>query len=168
MASTALPGVQPRDIRQQRAQFPTSRSVVFERVKAALWAALDDALDPEDTERRLRELVANLEREYSSAAAILAEDLPALCVHLKYLPRHRKRFRSSNLPERSLEAVRRRTQVIGRFPGKTSYFSLCWAVLDIFIAGARGLGLGDLEYRQVVQLKIARAHRDDLAADKIA
>jgi len=28
--------------------------------------------------------------------------------------------------------------------------------LDLFLAGARGLGLSDLEYRQVVQLKLAR------------
>ncbi len=54
--------------------------------------------------------------------------------------------------------------MIGRFPGETSCLSLCWAVLDVFIAGARGLGLTDLEYQQVVQLKIARAQRqDDLA-----
>jgi transposase-like protein len=144
------------------------RSELHERVKGAYWAALDEALDPDDAERRMRDLVTNLEHEYPSAAACLAEDLPALCVHLKYLPRQRKRFRSSNLLERSLEEVRRRTKVIGRFPGETSCLSLCWAVLDIFIAGARGLGLSDLEYRQVVQLKIARAHRDDLVANKIA
>jgi len=91
-----------------------------------------------------------------------------MCVHLKYLPRLRKRFRSSNLLERSLEEVRRRTKVIGRFPGETSCLSLCWAVLDIFIAGARGLGLSDLEYRQVLQLRIDRADREDLAAQKTA
>ena len=69
----------------------------------------------------------------------------------------------SNLLERSLEEVRRRTKVIGRFPGETSCLSLCWAVLDICIGGARGLGLTDLEYRQVIQLTSARAERDDLA-----
>src|SRR6185503_15727852 len=31
--------------------------------------------------------------------------------------------------------VRRRTKVIGHFPGETSCLSLCCAVLDIFIAG---------------------------------
>jgi hypothetical protein len=40
--------------------------------------------------------------------------------------------------------------------------------LDIFIAGARGLGLSDLEYRQVLQLRIDRADREDLAAQKTA
>jgi Transposase, Mutator family len=144
------------------------RPELHERVKGAYWAALDEALDPDDAERRLREVVTNLEHEYPSAAACLAEDLPALCVHLKYLPRQRKRFRSSNLLERSLEEVRRRTKVIGRFPGETSCLSLCWAVLDIFIAGARGLGLSDLEYRQVVQLKVALAQREEFVAQKTA
>ena len=139
------------------------RPELHERVKSAYWQALDAATDPQDAEQRLRQLVTTLEREYPSAAACLAEDLPALCVHLKYFPRLRKRFRSSNLLERSLEEVRRRTKVIGRFPGETSCLSLCWAVLDIFIGGARGLGLTDLEYRQIIQLKLARAERDDLA-----
>jgi putative transposase len=134
------------------------RPGLHEEVKAAYWAALDGATDPADAERRLRDVVAELERPYPSAAACLAEDLPALCVHLKYFPRLRKRFRSSNLLERSLEEVRRRAKVIGRFPGETSCLSLCWAVLDLFLAGARGLGLSDLEYREVVQLKIARAY----------
>ena len=129
-----------------------------EQIKAAYWTALDEATDPTDAERRLRALIAELERPYPSAAACLAEDLPALCVHLRYFPRLRKRFRSSNLLERSLEEVRRRTKVIGRFPGETSCLSMCWAVLDLFLAGARGLGLSDLEYKQVVQMKIARAY----------
>jgi putative transposase len=144
-----------------------NRPELHERIKSAYWAALDEATNPQDAEQRLRQLVTNLEPDYPSAAACLAEDLPALCIHLKYFPRLRKRFRSSNLLERSLEEVRRRTKVIGRFPGETSCLSLCWAVLDIFIAGARGLGLSDLEYRQVVQEKLARA-QPDRAAVKIA
>jgi putative transposase len=132
------------------------RPGLHEEIKGAYWAALNEAADPADAEQRLRELVAELERPYPSAAACLADDLPALCIHLKYIPRLRKRFRSSNLLERSLEEVRRRTKVIGRFPGETSCLSLCWAVLDLFLAGAHGLGLSDLEYREVVQLKLAR------------
>jgi transposase-like protein len=138
-----------------------NRPGLHQQVKDQYWAALDDAIGPADAELRLRELVAELERPYPSAAACLADDLPALCIHLKYFPRLRKRFRSSNLLERSLEEVRRRTKVIGRFPGETSCLSLCWAVLDLFLAGARGLGLSDLEYRQVVQMKLARQQRAD-------
>ena len=129
-----------------------------DEIKDKYWTALNDATDPADAESRLRELVAELERPYPSAAACLAEDLSALCIHLNYFPRLRKRFRSSNLLERSLEEVRRRTKVIGRFPGETSCLSMCWAVLDLFLAGARGLGLSDLEYKQVGPMKIARSH----------
>ena len=136
------------------------RPGLHDQIKAAYWAALDDATDPADAERRLRELVAELERPYPSAAACLADELPALCIHLNYFPRLRKRFRSSNLLERSLEEVRRRTKVIGRFPGEASCLSMCWAVLHLFLAGARGLGLSDLEYKQVGPMKIARAHRE--------
>jgi transposase-like protein len=137
------------------------RPGLHQQVKDQFWAALDEATDPAGAEQRLRELVAELERPYPSAAACLADDLPALCIHLNYFPRLRKRFRSSNLLERSLEEVRRRTKVIGRFPGETSCLSLCWAVLDLFLAGAHGLGLTDLEYRQVIQMKIARQQQAD-------
>ena len=34
------------------------------------------------------------------------------------------------------------------------------AVLDLFLAGATGLGLSDLEYEQVGPMKIARSHPD--------
>jgi len=57
--------------------------------------------------------------------------------------------------KRSLEEVKRRTKVIGRFPGETSCLSLCWAVLDLFIASARGLGLSALEHRQLAQTRAA-------------
>jgi mutator family transposase len=84
--------------------------------------------------------VGELERSYPSAAACLAQDLPALCVHLSYPLRLRRRLRSTNLLERSLEEVKRRTKVIGRFPGETNCLSLCWAVLDLFIATAQRAG----------------------------
>jgi putative transposase len=137
------------------------RPGLHEEIKGAYWAVLNEATDPADAERGLRQLVTDLERLYPSAAACLADDLPSLCVHLKYFPRLRKRLRSSNLLERSLEEVRRRTKVIGRFPGETSCLSLCWAVLDLFLAGAHGLGLTDLEYRQAVQMRTDRTQRDE-------
>jgi putative transposase len=103
--------------------------------------------------------VGELERSSPSAAACLAGDLPALCVHREYPLRLRKRLRSTNLLERSLEEVKRRTKVIGRFPGETSCLTLCWAVLDLFIASARGLALTALEHRQLTEMRAARAAR---------
>jgi hypothetical protein len=46
--------------------------------------------------------------------------------------------------------------VIGRFPGETSCLSLCWAVLDLFIDSARGLGLTALEHWQLAQMCTGR------------
>jgi hypothetical protein len=46
--------------------------------------------------------------------------------------------------------------VIGRFPGETSCLSLCWAVLGLFIASARGLALTALEHRQLAQMRADR------------
>jgi putative transposase len=144
-------------LRNVLAKLPNDPTL-HERVRRAYWAALDEAVEPIDAERRLRALVGELEGSFPSAAACLADDLPALCVHLRYAPRLRKRLRSSNLLERSLEEVRRRTKVIGRFPGETSCLGLCWAVLDLVLGGARGLGLTDLERHDLVGLRQRRTH----------
>jgi len=138
------------------------RPEVHERVKRAYWAALDEASSAADAESRLRQLVGDLEREYPSAAACLADDLPALCV-LDYPLRLRVRLRSTNLLERSLEEVKRRSKVIGRFPGETSCLSLCWAVMDLVIAGARGLGLTDLDREQLRQMRALRMQEEALS-----
>jgi hypothetical protein len=52
--------------------------------------------------------------------------------------------------------VRRRVKVIGRFPGETSCLSLCWAVLDLVISGARGLGLTDLDRQLLTRRSSAK------------
>jgi putative transposase len=127
-------------LRNVLAKLP-ERPGLHERVRAAYWAALDGAASPAEAEHALRVLVGELSAEYPSAAACLAEDLPALTVHLAYPLRLRRRLRSTNLLERSLEEVRRRTKVIGRFPGETSCLTMAWAVMDLVIAGGKGLGL---------------------------
>ena len=72
-------------------------------------------------------------RGFAAAAKCLADDVDALVVHLRYPPRHRRRWRSTNLLERSLGEVKRRTKVMGRFPGEDSRLTLVWAVLDLLI-----------------------------------
>lgn len=86
----------------------------------------------------------------------LADDLSALNVHLRY-PLRLKRWRSSSLLERSLGEVKRRTKVMGRFPGEVSCLSLSRAVMELVIAGGRGLGLTLEERRQIGALQAARA-----------
>ena len=149
-------GVHRASLENVAGKLPKNDTQLHERVEAAYWAALHEATSPAEREARLRRLATDLERPYPSAAACLAEDLPALCVHLEYPLRLRKWLRSTNLLERSLEEVKRRRKVIGRFPGETSCLSLCWAVLDLFIASARGLALTALEHRQLAQMRAAR------------
>ena len=47
--------------------------------------------------------------------------------------------------------------MIGRFPGETSCLTLAWAVMDLVIAGARGLGLTLPERHAIAALVAARA-----------
>jgi transposase-like protein len=105
-----------------------------DRVRQSYWQALDDAINERDAKQRLQALVDELEKGgFSSAARRLADDLDALVVHLRYPTRHRRRWRSTNLLERSLGEVKRRTKVMGRFPGEDSCLTLVWAVLDLLI-----------------------------------
>jgi putative transposase len=96
-----------------------------ERVKHAYWQALDEAISEQDAKHRLQALVDDLDKGgFTAAARCLSDDLDALVVHLRYPVRHRRRWRSTNLLERSLGEVKRRTKVMGRFPGETSCLTL--------------------------------------------
>lgn len=131
-----------------------------ERVRLAYWRTLDEATDEGDGRRRVRVLVGELDRAgYAAAAACLADDLDALLVHLRYPLRHRRRWRSTNLLERSLGEVRRRTKVIGRFPGEASCLSLCWAVLDLVVTHSNGITFTDLDRLALDRLARERAER---------
>src|SRR5215212_6586826 len=82
-----------------------------ERVRSAYWQALDDATNERDGQQRLQGLFDELDGAgYTAAARCLADDLDALVVHLRYPTRHRRRWRSTNLLERSLAEVSRRTR----------------------------------------------------------
>jgi putative transposase len=105
-----------------------------DRVKHAYWQALDDAINERDAKQRLQALIDELDKGgFTAAAKCLADDLDALVVHLRYPIRHRRRWRSTNLLERSLGEVKRRTKVMGRLPGEDSCLTLVWAVLDLLI-----------------------------------
>jgi putative transposase len=126
-----------------------------ERVRQAYWQALDDATDERHGKQRLQGLVDELDGAgYTAAAKCLADDLDALVVHLRYPTRHRRRWRSTNLLERSLAEVKRRTKVIGRFPGETSCLTLVWAVLDLYITHAKnGVRFSQLERQRLRQMR---------------
>ena len=108
-----------------------------------------------DAKQRLLALVGELDKAgYTAAAKCLADDLDALVVHLRYPTRHRRRWRTTNLLERSLGEVKRRTKVIGRFPGETSCLTLVWAVLDLYISHAtNGIKFTELERQRLKSIR---------------
>jgi transposase-like protein len=60
----------------------------------------------------------------------------------------------TNPLERSLGEVKRRTKVIGRFPGETSCLTLVWAVLDLYITHAtNGIKFTQLERQRLRRLR---------------
>jgi putative transposase len=133
-----------------------------ERVKHAYWRALDDAINERDAKQRLQALVDELDKGgFTAAAKCLADDLDALVVHLRYPTRHRRRWRSTNLLERSLGEVKRRTKVMGRFPGEDSCLTLVWAVLDLLITHqTNGIRFTELDRQR---LNRVRYHQPDHA-----
>lgn len=139
-------------LRNLRAKLPERER---ERVRQAYWQALDEATCERDGKEQLEALVDQLERAgYTAAARCLANDLDALVVHLRYPTRHRRRWRSTNLLERSLGEVKRRTKVMGRFPGETSCLTLVWAVLDLYITHAtNGIKFTQLERQRLKQTR---------------
>jgi transposase-like protein len=126
-----------------------------ERVQVAYWQALDDATSVSDGKHRLQALVSELEQAgYTAAAKCLADDLDALVIHLRYPTTHRRRWRSTNLLERSLAEVKRRSKVIGRFPGETSCLTLIWAVLDLYLTHAKnGVRFNQLERQRLHRMR---------------
>src|SRR5215218_3146584 len=106
-------------------------------LKARYWRILDEAASVADARAGLLALAGDYRAAYPSAAAVVERDLDALVCHLRFPADHRKRIRSTNLLERTFVEVRRRTKVIGRFPGETSALCLIWAVLELASRGWR-------------------------------
>jgi hypothetical protein len=48
---------------------------------------------------------------------------------------------------------------MGRFAGEASCLSLCWAVLDLIIVGAHGLGLTGREHQQLARMRFEQLSR---------
>jgi putative transposase len=139
-------------LRNVQAKVPKDQ---HDRIRFNYWSALNEATGVKDGKKRIRALISELKDDgYESAARCLADDLDALVVHLRYPLRHRERWRSTNLLERSFGEVRRRTKVMGRFPGETSCLSLVWAVLDLFFRGAsNGATFTELDRQHLARIK---------------
>lgn len=108
-------------------------------VKARWWKTFDEASSPAEARRELEAVIAAYRSAYPSAMAAIERDLDALVAHPRWPSEHRKRIRTTNLLKRTFVEVRRRSKVIGRFPGETSALTLIRAVLELSTRGWRGV-----------------------------
>jgi putative transposase len=90
---------------------------------------------------------------YPAAMKILATDREGLTAYLRFPAEHHHRIRHSNFIERTFGETRRRTKVIGRFPGETSCVSIVWAVLDRTSRGWRGFTMTPTGLRGLQDLR---------------
>src|ERR687887_432124 len=107
--------------------------------------------------RGLLALAGEYRAAYPSAMKVIDEHVDQLVAHLRFPLEPRKRTRSTNLLERTFVEVRRRTKIIGRFPGETSALSLIWAVLELSSRGWRGLVMTPKTVAEIERLRRQRA-----------
>ena len=129
-------------------------------LKARRWKLFDEAASAAEARRGLEAIAADYRAAYPSAMAVIERDLEALVAHLRWPSEHRKRIRTTNLLERAFVEVRRRTKVIGRFPGETSALSLIWAVLELSSRGWRGVVMTPKTVAEIERLRRQRAGVD--------
>jgi transposase-like protein len=122
-------------------------------LKARYWRTLDQSDSVAEARAGLLALAADYRRGYPAATAVIERDLDALVCHLRFPSQHRKRIRSTNLLERTFVEVRRRTKVIGRFPGETSALALIWAVLELSSRGWRGVVMTPRAVAEIERLR---------------
>ena len=122
-------------------------------LKARWWRVFDEAASPAEARRGLEAIIGDYRMAYPSAMAVIERDADALVAHLRWPSEHRKRIRTTNLLERTFVEVRRRTKVIGRFPGETSALSLIWAVLELSSRGWRGVVMGPKTVAEIERLR---------------
>jgi putative transposase len=130
-------------------------------LKARYWRILDEAGSAADARAGLLALAADYRSAYPSAMAVIERDLDALVCHLRFPSQHRKRIRSTNLLERTFVEVRRRTKVIGRFPGETSALALIWAVLELSSRGWRGVVMTPRAVAEIERLRRGQTDEHD-------
>jgi transposase-like protein len=131
-----------------------------EEVKIAYWKLFEvpDKIAPgqkavDYVQKRIDEFVARYHKRFPAAARCLQDDRTALTAYLRFPREHWSRTRHSNLIERTFGETRRRTKVIGRFPGETSCVTLVWAVLDRASTGWRGLTMTPDAIRRLQDLR---------------
>jgi putative transposase len=136
-------------------------------VKVRYWQILDDAVSAGEAKAALLALAGNYRSAYPAAIKTIDEHVDQLVAHLRLPLEHRKRTRSTNLLKRTFVEVRRRTKIIGRFPGKTSALSLIWAVLELASRGWRAVTMTPKAVAQIKRIRRGQSTHIDRSTSLI-
>jgi transposase-like protein len=105
---------------------PKKRQAEVKRALHRIFYApcLRDALSAVD------QFVARYKGEFPTATEVLGKHLGECLTFYRFPERHWKSIRTANVLERAFREVRRRTGVIGRFPGEIAALSVVFGVLE--------------------------------------
>jgi transposase-like protein len=116
-----------------------------ELVKVFYAASLEEAL------AQVKVFAAKFGKEFPAACGTLAKDLQDCLTFYRFPQQHWKRLRTSNVIERGFREVRRRTDVVGRFPGEMAALTLIWATLEQDRMKWRGVEMDEELRGRIVQ-----------------
>lgn len=108
------------------ARVPKKRQAEVKRALHRIFyaACLDDA------QAEANRFLARYGREFPTATEVLAKHLSECLTFYRFPEHHWKNIRSTNALERAFKEVRRRTNVIGRFPTETAALAVVFGILD--------------------------------------
>ena len=122
------------------------------------------AADLEEALEAVKAFAAKYGRSFPAACGVLAKDLADCLTFYRFPQEHWKRLRTSNVIERAFREVRRRTDVVGRFPGEMAALVLIWATMEEDRLVWRGVQMdGDLRMRIVEAAKTVSADAIDIS-----
>jgi transposase-like protein len=136
-------------IRNVLARVPKAHQGEVKRALRKIFYApcLEEALEAVKT------FVAAYGKRFPTACGILAKDLADCLTFYRFPEMHWKRLRTSNVIERAFREVRRRTNVVGRFPGETAALALIWATLEQDRLKWRGVQMDNDLFKAVAELR---------------
>lgn len=112
--------------------------------------AIFHATDLEAARAAVHSFIDRYRHDLTTAVEILVDDLEACLTFYRFPEVHWKRIRTSNVIERSFREVRRRTDVIGRFPTEKSALVMVFATLEQDRLKWRGVPMESEIYARVV------------------
>lgn len=104
---------------------PKKRHNEVKRALRAIFYAADEA----EARQMAVHFQAQFGAELPAATDCLLAELDACLTFYRFPAEHWRRLRTSNIIERSIKEVRRRTNVVGRFPTEQAALNLVWATL---------------------------------------